>query len=159
VAITHIAVLGAALVVLLCLPCALAVITRGDRLAIRRAWVRQGQQHAAALRLLDRQLGSDRQSGFGLMPPVPMPRAALGVEQIAAEIRRLDRLRHSEATACSQLWRADIERAYDCRLRMASECLGVAEHLINLTGVDLDLERLRVVSELESAGLAVRQRS
>jgi hypothetical protein len=153
VAITHIAVLGAALLVLLCLPCALAVIARGDQLAIRRAWVRQGRQHSEALRLLDRRLSAD------LMPPVPTPRPAPCVEQIAADLRRLDRLRQSRVTACSQLWRADIERAYDTRLRMASECLGVAEHLTNLRGLDLDIERLRVVSELESAGLALRQRS
>jgi hypothetical protein len=153
VAITHIAVLGVALLVLLCLPCAAAMIARGDQLAVRRAWARQGHRHAAALRMLDRQLSAD------LMPPVPRPRPAPCIEQIAADLRRLDRLRHSRMTACSQLWRADVERAYDQRLRMASERLGVAEHLTDLQGMDLNIERLRVVSELESAGLALRQRS
>lgn len=150
---THVGVLGAALLVLLCLPCAVAVIARGGQPAIRRAWLRQSQRHAVALRRLDRHLSGELRS------LAPQPRPAPGIEQIAADLRRLERLRRSRVTACSQLWQADIERAYDRRLRMASSCLGVAEHLTDLEGLDLDIERLRVVTELESAGLALRQRS
>jgi hypothetical protein len=52
-----------------------------------------------------------------------------------------------------------VVRAYDERLQMASRCLGVAEHLDGLEGVDRDIERVRVETELESAGLSLRSRS
>jgi hypothetical protein len=150
VAITHVAVLGAALLVLLCLPCAVAVLVAADQAAMRRPWVRRGRRDARLLRRLDRHLAL-----VDVVLPLPMP----CIEQLAADLRRLDRQRRSEATACSELWLTGVVRAYDERLQMASRCLGVAEHLDGLAGVDRDIERVRVETELESAGLSLRSRS
>jgi hypothetical protein len=148
VAITHIAVLGAALLALLCLPCAVAVLVGGDQVAVRRAWVRQARANAPVLRQLDRRL-----SGEMILPP---PRLPVCIEQIAADLRRLDKQRQVGPTMCSELWQAAIVRAYDERLHLASECLGVTERLRELEGAARDSERLRVEIELESAGLSLR---
>ena len=150
IAITHIAVFGVALLVLLSLPCVVAVLVGVDQLVLRRAWARRRRQDAPLLRQLDRHLGAD------VVIPLPLPPAPPCIEQIAADLRRLDRQRRSGPTTCSQLWLTDVVRAYDERLRMASRCLDVPEQLAVLEGVDLDLERVRVEIALESAGLSLR---
>ena len=151
-AITHVAVLGAALLALLSLPCAVAVLAGAEQLDSRRAWQRRSGRDARLLRRLDRHLSC----ADVVLPP---KRAMPCIEQIAADLRRLDRQRRSGPTTCSELWLTDVVRAYDERLRLASRCLGVAEHLDGLEGVDRDLERVRVETELESAGLSLRSRS
>jgi hypothetical protein len=82
--------------------------------------------------------------------------AAPCIEQIAADLRRLDRQRRAGPTTQSQRWLADVVRAYDERLRLASRCLGVTEYLTPLEGVDRDIERLWVEAELQAAGLSLR---
>jgi len=144
----HIAVLGAALLALLCLPCAVAVLVGGDQLAARRVWVRQGRANAAMLRRLDRRLTA------GMV--LPAPRWPVCIEQLAADLRRLDQQRQAGPAMCSELWQAAVIRAYDERLHLASECLGVTEQLRELEGAARDSERLRVEIELESAGLSLR---
>jgi hypothetical protein len=49
-----------------------------------------------------------------------------------------------------------VQHAYDEGLRVASRQLGVEEHLDELTGIDLELERVRLEGELERAGLVLR---
>ena len=49
--------------------------------------------------------------------------------------------------------------AYDDRLGVACGQLGIEQHLGELTGMDLDLERIRVEGLLEAAGLAFRDDS
>ena len=78
------------------------------------------------------------------------------IEQIAAELRRLHRQRRCGPSQYSYRWQAEVIRAYDCWLRLACRCLGVAERLERLTGDARDLERGRVESALESAGLYLR---
>ena len=46
-------------------------------------------------------------------------------------------------------------RAYDERLRLACRCLEVPEHLAELEGIDLEIERVRVEGELIGAGLVL----
>ena len=150
-AITHIAVLGAALLVLLCLPCAVAALVGVDQLAVRRAWAHRRRGDAHLLLRLDRQL-----SGEAILP---VPLTVVCIEQIAADLRRLDRQRRSGPTTCSQRWLAEVVRAYDERLQMASRCLGVPERLAGLEGAERDVERERVEDALESAGLSLRSRS
>ena len=150
-AITHIAVLGAALLVLLCLPCAVAALVGVDQLAVRRAWAHRRRRDAPLLLRLDRQL-----SGEAILP---VPLTVVCIEQIAADLRRLDRQRRSGPTTCSQRWLAEVVRAYDERLQMASRCLGVPERLAGLKGAERDVERERVEDALESAGLSLRSRS
>ena len=73
---------------------------------------------------------------------------------MAADLRRLRRQRAGIAQR-SPVWRAAIEDAYDDRLAVACQCLGIAEHLAGLTGVDREIERVRLEGELEAAGLAL----
>jgi hypothetical protein len=156
----HFVVLAAALVALLCLPCIVAVIVCADELLDRAAWTRCRRREDRALRRLDRSLDTpdplirpDQSNGA-----VPAPRAAAGpaIEQIAADLRRLDRQRHGGVTTESAAWLAAVLRAYDDRLTLASRCLGVSEHLHLLEGIDREIERVRVEGELQAAGLALR---
>ena len=48
-----------------------------------------------------------------------------------------------------------MQRAYDDRLSLACLELEIPQHLRELTGVDLEIERVRVEGELEAAGLGL----
>lgn len=82
---------------------------------------------------------------------------ALGppIEQVAGDLRRLNRLRGSVATR-SRVWFVAVQEAYDEGLRVACAQLRIEEHLDGLAGMDLGLERLRVEGELQRAGLVLR---
>ena len=149
-AIAHIVVLTAALLTLLCLPCVVAAVVCADELVLRRFWTRQGRREMRALRRLDRALRVDDPIPSLVAPDMP------SIEQIAYDLRRLDQQRRSGPTQHSERWRAAVLRAYDQRLCLACRCLGLTEHLEPLEGMDRDLERLRVESELQAAGLALR---
>ena len=168
----HIVVLAATLLALLCLPCIVAVVlcvnTRTNRANTRTnrangrtnravtldqpAWNRGRRRETRALRRLDRSLDNDAPA-----PALP-PGAQLAptIEELAADLRRLDRQRRSGVATESAAWLAAVLRAYDDRLRLASRCLGVAEHLALLNGIDREIERVRVEGELQAAGLALR---
>lgn len=77
------------------------------------------------------------------------------IEQVAGDLRRLNRLRESVATR-SRVWFVAVQEAYDEGLCIACAQLDVEEHLTELAGVDLELERLRVEGELQRAGLVLR---
>jgi hypothetical protein len=150
VALAHTVVLSAALLTLLCLPCVVAALLCTDEPALRRVLTRPGRRELRALRRLDRTLRADD----------PVPSLAMldmpSIEQIAFDLRRLDHQRRNGPSRHSHQWRVAVLRAYDKRLCLACRCLGLAEHLEPLEGMDRDLERLRVESELQSAGLALR---
>jgi hypothetical protein len=76
----------------------------------------------------------------------------LPIEQIASDLRRLGRQRLDLATR-NPVWHEAVRRAYDDRLRLACGCLGITQHLAELDGVDLEIERVRVEGELHAAGL------
>jgi hypothetical protein len=104
------------------------------------------------LRLLVRR--SRRSRRFAMARNVPARRP---LEQVAADLRRLDRqfaLVPSGATLVR--WRA-LWAAYDRVLMEAAEQLEVAHTLQDMpVGVARDIERLRVVSAVEARGLVVR---
>jgi hypothetical protein len=75
------------------------------------------------------------------------------LEKIAAEIHRLSYARRT-ATAGTPRFLA-ATRAYDRRLGHACRALEIGEHLSELDGVDLELERLRVEGELLGAGFVL----
>ncbi|GAA3294380.1 hypothetical protein Dvina_50630 [Dactylosporangium vinaceum] len=77
------------------------------------------------------------------------------IEQVAGDLRRLNRLRESVATR-SRVWFVAVQEAYDEGLHVACAQLSVEEHLDELTGIDLEVERLRVEGELQRAGLVLR---
>jgi hypothetical protein len=149
VGLTRTVVLSAALLTLLCLPCVVAVAVCADELALRR-FRPSHRRDVRALRRLDRALRSDE------AVPSPVTLDMPSIEQIACDLRRLDQQRRGGPTQHSEKWRAAVLRAYDLRLCLACQCLGLAEHLESLEGMDRDLERLRVESELRAAGLALR---
>jgi hypothetical protein len=148
----HTVVLAGALVALLWLTCALL---RSQGAVLRRAWLRRARLDAPLLRVLDR----------GLAGVVPTAVAGCGcgvadamdrwptIEQVVAELRRLDRVRCPGETG---LWAAAIERAYDRWLQVACHYLAVSHHLFALDDMDRDIERVRIEAELSAAGLAIR---
>jgi hypothetical protein len=147
VALAHIIVLISALVTLLGVPCAVTAARRADEvLARRRSWSRHCSAETQALRELDHALCN--------ADPVPGP--APSIDQITHDLRRLDRQRRTGPTRESELWLADVQRAYDERLCLACECLGFAVHLGPLEGIDRELERVRVEDELQAAGVIIR---
>jgi hypothetical protein len=116
----------------------------------RRAW-RGDRADRRALRRLDRKInqlpGMDRLTADRRLPPV---------EQIAAELRRLDRHRRVGPSNGSAKWSAAVATAYDAWLLAACRRLDISEHLTTLVGIDRDIERVRVEGELETAGLVLR---
>jgi hypothetical protein len=148
VVISHTVVLTTALAALLSLPCALALVIRSDSTAIRRSWVRRSRADQAALCLVEQGLPDV------LPPPIRTGRAT--VEHAFAELRRLDRQRQVGPTSGSEMWLGAILRAYDEWLQVACGCLGISQHLSGLDGVDRQIERLRMESELAAAGLRLR---
>ncbi|MEH1016119.1 hypothetical protein V6U90_23780 [Micromonospora sp. CPCC 206060] len=78
----------------------------------------------------------------------------LSIEQIAADLRNLGGHRVGLRSR-AVLWDPAVLQAYDERLRQASRCLGITEHLADLEGVDREIERIRVEGELHAAGLAL----
>jgi hypothetical protein len=153
-AIPHIVVLAAALLALLGLPCAVVVVC-AEQAIFPRARRRLGSRERRALRRLDRSL-SGRAAPAALPRPRPAESPLPCIEQIAAELRRLDRQRRAGPTLESDVWLAEVLRAYDMWLRLACHSLGVTEHLQQLDAIDRDIERVRVEGELQANGLALR---
>ena len=146
---SHLPVLAAALLTMLCLPCAVAVAVRVDELAARRLWSRRGRQEIQALGRLDRGLATGELDPWPVGPEPTM-------DELVADLRRLDRQRRTSPTVDSVLWLAAVLRAYDQRLMLASRFLGVSEHLARLDGMDREIERIRVEELLLAAGLRLR---
>jgi hypothetical protein len=109
----------------------------GSETRTRRGWWRLDRS--------GRELG-DLKGGRAVGPPI---------EQVAGDLRRLNRLRESVATR-SRVWFVAVQEAYDEGLHVACAQLGVEEHLAEVAGIDLELERLRVEGELQRAGLVLR---
>jgi hypothetical protein len=152
VAISHVVVLTGALLTLLSLPCVLMAVA-GTQVGVRRGEARPGRETRRDLRRLDRAIHQPPcieriAAAQETLPPI---------EQIAAELRRLNRQRDGGPTQESEVWLAAVLRAYDTWLWAACSRLGVAERLTALEGPDRDAERVRVEGELETAGLVFRR--
>jgi len=153
VAITQVVLTGA-LVALLALPCAVATMVRAEQRAVRRrAWDRRHPAEIRQLRQLDRQVKAQ----LSAQPQPPAEGSLPCIEQIAAELRRLDRQRRRGPTTESTLWLAAVLCAYDEWLRLACRSLGVIERLQPLEGIDRDVERLRLEAELQANGVPLGQ--
>lgn len=144
-AIAHIAVQTAAVILPLSLPCVVAAMNvRRDDRARRAAWTRRDQQpETEALRELDRTLSAAE---------LPKP-AAPPLDELAGDLQRLDRRRQ---TSRSGPLRAAVVSAYDVRLCLACECVGVPGDLESLRGTDREIERVRLEGSLERAGVKIR---
>ncbi len=142
-------VLTAALVLPLTVPYAVAVALRRDEFRRRRACADDPSQVAALIRLDRKIRDTDPAVVTANLKPPP-------IEWLARDLRRLDRQRRGGVTLESELWLAAVVRAYDERLCLACACLGVAENLRPLHGLDREIERVRVEGALEAAGLQLR---
>jgi hypothetical protein len=153
-AVVHALVLPLALLALLCLPCLVAMLICADdfldRAAFRLAERRESWQRRRLIVRLERALPGRRSKPVEEEPEPDHP----AIEEIAADLRRLSRQRLGVA-ASSSVWHAAVMRAYDERLRMACRCLEVPEHLGELEGIDLEIERVRVEGELIAAGFVL----
>jgi hypothetical protein len=145
VVISHTVVLMTAFVALLSLPCALVLVIRSDSAAVRRTWVRRSRADRAALCLVDQGLRD-------VLPP-PIRTGPPSIEHAFAELRRLHVQRQIGRAYGSEKWVVAVLRAYDQWLQIACGCLGISQHLAGLHGVDRQIERVRVESELRAAGL------
>jgi hypothetical protein len=140
----------AALTALVCLPGLLALMITADIAlddagrAVRRRYRRWRTRRVEAR--VARRAGLDGSTAAAAKPAGPP------IEQVAADLRRLGRQRTGVATR-SPVWFAAVQRAYDDRLCLACQELEIAEYLRELTGTDLDIERVRVQGMLQAAGL------
>jgi hypothetical protein len=152
-------VVVAGFLALLALPCWLALITSAQVLP------EQLQRTLRRLRRYRRMPGcswSERRyfarldrSMTQAVAGEPAEPAGPPIEQVAADLRRLAGQRLDLAHR-SAVWHAAVERAYDDRLAVACRELRVEEHLTELSGVDLEIERVRVEGALQRAGLSAR---
>jgi hypothetical protein len=150
VGLTQVAVLGAAVVTLLALPCAVIALRSFDEAALRRReWFRRPAEETRALRELDRAM---QQRDVPVLDDAP----AQAIDDIARELRRLDRQRRGGPTLESDRWLEAVIQAYDDGLCRACRCVGVPEHLEPLEGIDREIERVRVEGALEAAGVTLR---
>ncbi|MEV0713516.1 hypothetical protein [Asanoa sp. NPDC050611] len=154
-AISHTLVLAVAILTLLCLPAIVAAIVCADELLERAS---RAVHHARVVRRERRAISKLDRSMGALEVPVELDPAdepdRPTIEQIAADLHRLGRQRLGIAQR-SQVWQTAVLRAYDEQLGLACACLGVTEHLSELVGVDLEIERVRVEGELQLAGMTL----
>jgi hypothetical protein len=128
--------LAGALLALLCLLCAVVLLARASA---PRRWRRE----PATLEGLRRLDGRVRTTTVR-----PSPDA----EQIAGELRRLQRMRHYGPATQSEVWLAAVNDSYDRWLCEGCQTLGVGEELRRLDGLDKELERARIEDLLRAKG-------
>lgn len=144
----------AAVSALATLPCLIALMLSVGRPRFRPLLRRRRAVAGAALSRRDRRRLARLDKCFGSEPAPQLSADTVPIEKVAADLRRLRRQRTGIAQR-SPVWRAAIEEAYDDRLRLACERLGIAEHLTQLSGVDREIERVRLEGELQAAGIAL----
>jgi hypothetical protein len=146
VAVVRALTIFAALVALASLPCLIAIVVVGlDEMTYRTGGV------VDRLRTL-KIPGQPQFDWFG-------PEEAASIERIAADLRRLEHgltVLDGRDDPGSEVRREALRRAYETRLQDACRSLGVAEHLDGLTGLDREIERLRIEGVLEAEGLVLR---
>jgi hypothetical protein len=164
VTVLHLVLIVLGLLALASMPCWVALLSGADdlveragravrravrrRLRRRRLWPGRSLRERRRLARLDRNLDK----GGRALPEEP---SLPPIQQVAADLRRLSRQRIGLARS-STVWFAAVQRAYDDRLRVACEELRLAQHLDGLTGIDLEIERVRVEGELQAAGMDLR---
>jgi len=115
------------------------------RRTYRAEWFRRARDNAGALHRLDQELRGG--------PPPAVPDGGPTIEQLARDLRRLNRQRRGGPTTHSERWLAAVDSAYDQRLMLVCQAFGLAGHLDKLDGVDREAERIRLVALLAECGL------
>ncbi|WP_433389383.1 hypothetical protein [Micromonospora sp. KLBMP9576] len=139
------------------LPAAIAVVFCADeiidRVACRYAEWRERRRERRTIARLDRAVEADVLTRDIDLTALDRPDRR-PLEELAADLRRL-RGQRVGAEARQPVWHGMVLQAYDDRLRLACRALGITEHLTELVGVDLALERIRVEGLLHAAGLTL----
>ncbi|MFJ6149892.1 hypothetical protein [Micromonospora profundi] len=149
--------LASALMAMASLPAALALLFCADEILDRvvcgwSEW-RERRRERRTIARLDRAVEADSLTrDIDLSEFDSTDRRPL--EQLAADLRRLGGQRLG-SSGRSMVWYAGVLQAYDDRLRLACRALGITEHLAELTGVDQEIERVRVEGVLHAAGLTL----
>jgi hypothetical protein len=145
-----------ALLAVACLPVVVAALFCADELIDRVVcgfgdW-RERRRRRRTIDRLDRAVRAD-----GPPPGIDLTefdRERPTIEQIAADLHRLGSQRLGMGRR-TWVWQSAVAQAYDDRLRLACRCLGIVEHLGDLDGVDLEIERVRVEGELQAGGFVL----
>ncbi|MGC4804718.1 hypothetical protein [Micromonospora sp. DT233] len=150
-------VLILAIVAVACLPAAFALLFCADeiidRVACGYAEWRERRRERRMIARLDRAVEADAlTAGVDLTEFDRPDRRSL--QQIAADLRIFAGHRAAPGRRAA-IWHAGLLDAYDEHLRAACRCLGITEHLGELTGVDRQIERVRVEGALHAAGLTL----
>jgi hypothetical protein len=151
VAVLHGLLILLTLIALACLPCLVALLVTADVAAETAFRAVRRRLRRLRARLDARRMA--RRTGLPTSAADAKP-AGPPIEQIAADLRRLGRQRIGVATR-SPVWFAAVQRAYDDRLSLACLELEIPQHLRELTGMDLEIERVRIEGELQAAGLGL----
>lgn len=138
-----------------CLPVVIALLFCADELVDRLVcgfseWRRRRRERRTIARL-DRAVGADKLTRDIDLSRFDRPDRR-PLEQLAVDLRRLGGQRVG-AGGRSAVWHSAVLQAYDERLRLACAALGITQHLDELTGVDREIERVRVEGLLHRAGL------
>lgn len=153
----------AALLGLACVPCLVAVLFTADSLIdpfarlvrrIRRGWSERRLARRAGLTPGVLHRGVLRRGVLRRDRAEPATPAGPPIEKLAADLRRLANQRQGIATH-SRVWAAAVTHAYDDRLALVCRELEIPEHLGELAGVDLEIERVRVEGLVEAAGVGL----
>lgn len=124
-----------------------------DRVACGYAEWRERRQERRTIVRLDRAVEADALTRDIDLTAFDRPDRR-PLEELAADLRRL-RSQGVGSDGRQPVWHGMVLQAYDDRLRLACRALGLAEHLTELEGVDLELERVRVEGLLHAAGLTL----
>ncbi|MGC4893772.1 hypothetical protein [Micromonospora sp. DT31] len=149
--------LALAILAVCCLPALLALAFCLDEILDRvvcgwAEWREQRREHRTIARL-DRAIEAEALTrDIDLTELDRADRRPL--EQLATDLRRLGGHRRAAADR-SVVWHGAVIGAYDDRLHAACQALGIAEHLVELDGVDREIERVRVEGLLHAAGLTL----
>ena len=140
------------------LPCLLVILislnTVHEAVGRRLRRLRSTRCATGSLRWRDRRRLARLDKSLGSPAVLAVEAVGPPIEKLAADLRRLRRQRTGIALR-SPVWFVAIERAYDERVRLACRRLGIDEHLDELTGVDREIERVRLEGELEAAGVVL----
>lgn len=138
-----------------CLPMVIALLFCADelldRFACRWAQWRSRQRERRTIACLDRAVEADALTRNIDLSRLDRPDRQ-PLEQLATELRRL-RGHRVGGYERSTVWHEAALATYDSRLRLACAALGITQHLDELTGVDREIERVRVEGLLHQGGL------
>jgi hypothetical protein len=154
VAVLRALLILAAVSALATLPILVTLLLSVGRPFLRRRRSCASDKTGTALSRRDRRRLARLDKCFGPAVAPQLATDTVPIERVAADLRRLRRQRSGIAQR-SPVWRVAIEDAYDDRLCLACERLGITEHLAQLTGFDREIERVRLEGELEAAGIAL----